>query len=214
MGRFHAFDLARELNNNGYLNKLITTYPKFKVREWGISNDKIISEIPLEILNRMNIKSKIRSPRFNNFLKTTHARNNKRHLDDCDVFIGWSSSSLNSLIECNRRGILSILERGSSHYSYQQKILTEEHERNDSKFNTNYYSWEKELLEYELADYISVPSTFVKSTFIEYGIPEEKLIVNPYGVDIGGFQQVEKGTMFFASYSVETYLFKKVVIIC
>jgi len=38
------------------------------------------------------------------------------------------------------------------------------------------------MQEYEEADYISIPSTFVKNSFIEKGIPEAKLIVNGYGV--------------------------------
>ena len=93
-------------------------------------------------------------------------------------------------------GAKTILERGSTHIEYQRDILKEEYET---------YSLpgaprdlprpkiiEKELKEYEEADKIAVPSAFVKRTFIEKGISEEKLFVNPYGVDLSSFRQEPK----------------------
>ena len=59
VGRFHAFNLASELENRGYLNKLITTYPKFKVSEWSIPNNKIVSKILYELFRRYGEKIKI-----------------------------------------------------------------------------------------------------------------------------------------------------------
>ena len=32
-GRFHAFDLAQYLNENKFLEKLITSYPKFYIKK-------------------------------------------------------------------------------------------------------------------------------------------------------------------------------------
>ena len=49
---------------------------------------------------------------------------------------------------------------------------------------------EKEEKEYEAADIITVPSNFVRSTFINSGIPEEKLVTIPYGVDLQHFSKV------------------------
>ena len=55
----------------------------------------------------------------------------------------------------------------------------EEAKRQNLKdFQPNLKHWERELLEYEYTDYISVPSQFVYNTFTEFGIPEEKLIKN------------------------------------
>ena len=196
-GRFHAFDLAKQLNRAGILNKLITTYPEFKVKEWGIESDKIISEVSLEILNRLNQKSNLNSNWFNSYLKTKHAKNSAKYLDDCDIFIGWSNSSLETLIDAKKKGITTVLERGSSHYSYQQNILKEEYEKQGIKFNPNYHSWQRELQEYKLTDYISIPSNFVKKTFIKHGVPEEKLLINPYGVDLTNFKQIPKEDNIF-----------------
>ena len=41
--------------------------------------------------------------------------------------------------------------------------------------------------EYKLSDYIAIPSNFCKKTFVDNGISEEKLFVNPYGVNLNNF---------------------------
>ena len=53
------------------------------------------------------------------------------------------------------------------------------------------------LLEYHLADYITVPSSFVKRSMNEAGINPEKIFVNPYGVDLSQFKQIPKQDNIF-----------------
>ena len=196
-GRFHAFDLAKQLDKAGILNKLITTYPKFKVEEWGIDANKIVSEVPLEILSRLNSKSKLSSNWLNSRLKMIHAKNSIKYLDGCDIFIGFSNSSLETLVEAKKRGIITVLERGSAHYSYQQNILMDEFKKQNLKFHPNHYSWKRELAEYDITNYISICSSFVKKSFIHHGVPEEKLIVNSLGVDFKIFSQIPKKDKIF-----------------
>ena len=77
-----------------------------------------------------------------------------------------------------------IIERGSTHISNQTDILKEEYKRNNIPFvATDPRIIERELREYELADAISVPSRYAALSFMERGIEEKKLIVNPLGVD-------------------------------
>jgi len=193
VGRFHAFDLAKQLKKHGVLNKLVTTYPKFKVKEWGLNSNEIISEIWLEILNRYRKKIPFfDESNINRFVKIQHAKNSANYINDADIVIGWSGSSLETIIEAKKHGKIFILERGSSHYSYQMNILKEEYEKQGLKYEQNFSVWQRELLEYELADYISIPSSFVKRTFIEQGIDERKLLINPYGVDLSSFRQIKK----------------------
>jgi len=45
---------------------------------------------------------------------------------------------------------------------------------------------ERELAEYQAADAIAVPTTFARQTFIDQGIPGDKIIVNPYGTGLSG----------------------------
>ena len=50
---------------------------------------------------------------------------------------------------------------------------------------------DKELEEYNLADFICVPSEYVKETFIKNGIAESKIIKIPYGVDLKEFSLIK-----------------------
>lgn len=194
VGRFHAFDLAKQLNNYGILNKLITTYPSFKVKEWGLKDKQIVTEVILELLNRYRKKIPLINDKvINNFVNKCHAKNCANFLKECDVHIGWSGSSLETILEAKKMGKIVVLERGSSHYSHQMKILKEEYKyfNLDVSFE-NYFNWQRELLEYELADYISIPSSFVKKSFIDQGFDESKLILNPYGVNLQSFKKIDK----------------------
>ena len=58
-GRFHAFNLAEQLNYKGYLNQLITSYPKFYIKKnFNISSDKVKTIISKEIFSRIISKNK------------------------------------------------------------------------------------------------------------------------------------------------------------
>ena len=56
VGRFHAFNLAKELQEKNVLNKLITTYPKTVVSNWQIKKELVKDEIFLELIRRFKDK--------------------------------------------------------------------------------------------------------------------------------------------------------------
>lgn len=203
-GRFHAFYLAQQLLKmlkRGYLKKLITSYPKFEVEKYGIPPEKIDSIIIKEILERgwgklLGFIKNRYNPQF--FISDLFDRLAVRKIEKCDIFVGWSSFSLYSLRKAKELGAITIIERGSSHIVYQQEILREEYEKFGLKFKgADPRIVEKELQEYEEADYISIPSLFVKRTFLEKGISEGKLIHIPYGVDLSEFTQIPKEDSIF-----------------
>jgi glycosyltransferase involved in cell wall biosynthesis len=198
VGRFHAFDLANQLQKTGVLYKLNTTYPKKIAKRWGIKIENIHSNILLEFLNRYFIRwfPFIKSS-LSIFIYKKQARSNRQFLSDADILISWSGASLEAIIEAKKNNVITILERGSCHYSLQMNLLVEEYARMGKVFNPNYPVWQRELLEYELTDFISIPSIFAKKSFIEYGIPESKLLVNPYGVDLTSFKQTPKEDSVF-----------------
>ena len=130
---------------------------------------------------------------FDNIAHKGIALTAAKFIHEADISIGWSGNSLEAIKESKKQGKIFILERGSSHYSYQMELLKEEAKRQNLKdFQPNLKIWERELLEYEYTDYISVPSQFVYNTFTEFGIPEDKLIKNPYGVNLEEFYPVKK----------------------
>jgi len=90
-------------------------------------------------------------------------------------------------------GAIAIVDRGSSHAQYNKEVLQEEYNK------LGVIKWlppasiiEKELREYELADYILIPSEFVRRSFIKKGMPDSKLIKIPYGVDLTYFYPTKK----------------------
>jgi len=201
-GRFHAFDLAQQLQKRGVLHRLITSYPKFKTMEWGIPKNKITSILSIELLRRgwNKLPRALKfgwSPSFYLHDRFDHLAAEKIP-NETELFIGWSGFSLHSLRRAKDMGALTILERGSSHMLYQTNILKEEYEKLGITPKVAHPKIiEKELEEYDLADYISIPSSFVKDTFIQHGISPEKLIQVPYGVDLGNFQPVAKKDQVF-----------------
>jgi glycosyltransferase involved in cell wall biosynthesis len=193
-GRFHIFNTAEELSKFDALYQFYTTYPKYFIKRWNINSTKYNTYPFLEILNR--IRSKFFRNIFNDsiFLKKIYDKLISITLSkDADIYISWGGYAYDSMLKAKKNDIKIILEIGSSHPFYAKNILEKEFKEYgskvtiDSKKNIN---WQLKTI--EMADYISIPSSFVKRTFIEYGVPEEKLLVNPYGVDLSKFRQVDK----------------------
>lgn len=197
LGRFHAFNLAQQLQQRGALELLISTYPTFEITKYGIDHSLVRSLWSLEIMAR----AWQRVPRW---LKHEHnlqfwfhehfdqvAQNYLSH--SSDLFVGWSSLCFYSLRRAKELGSLRVVDRGSSHMEYQTQILQEEYERWGLKFTATHPGvYERELQEYAEADWIAIPSLFVKRTFLERGIPESKLIHVPYGTSLTEFYPVFK----------------------
>jgi len=201
-GRFHAFDLAAQLGKRGLLGKLITSYPKYKVSEWGIPKEKIISIIDQEIMMRawrtLSNQFKLKLD-LNYFFNERFDKKAKELIaGDSQLLVGWSGNSLHSIRKSRKNGIKTIIERGSSHIEYQRDILREEYEMNGLIAQLPHPKYvEKELMEYAEADFISIPSLYVKKTFMGKRFPEEKLLHVPYGVDLSSFFQIPKQDKVF-----------------
>jgi len=211
VGRFHGFDLARELQAHGMLNSVLSTYPANITKRWGIDASKARGEPFLEACRRFGSRQRlIENAKLLAFVATRHARNAARHLSkESDIFIGWSGSSLEALISAKKAGKITILERGSSHCNEWRALMRDENARFGNDFDEMYFFWQRELLEYELADYISIPSTFVRDSFIRSGVCEEKLLVNPYGVDLSSFRSQEKSDDTFRVINVGGLHYRK-----
>jgi len=195
-GRFHAFNLAKQLQNHNHLHKLISTYPNFAINNYGINNDLIYSIWYLEVLAR-SLPRELKSWQWR-LLEQFDLEVAKYIKPDFDIFVGWSGANLKSLQRAKEMGITTIVERGSSHIRYQTRILEEEYEKWGLKFNKTHPAiYERELAAYQDADMIAIPSIFVKQTFIEQGIPESKLIHIPYGTSLEQFYRLPKKDNIF-----------------
>lgn len=200
-GRFHAFYLAHELYLRGYLEKLITSYPKIEVNKYGIPKDRVNTVVLKEILERSyrklpNLFRKSYNPQA--FLSNLYDRAAINYLVPADIFVGWSSFSLYTLRKAKKMGMVTVLDHGSSHIEFQDEILREEYDKFGVRAELAHPKIiEKEIQEYKEVDYISIPSAYVKKTFLEKGIPESKIIHVPYGVDLTVFKQIPKEDKIF-----------------
>ena len=190
--RFHAYELARELAKKDVLLKLYSGLPYFKAAQSGVPKDKYKSIILPEIIARVgrkmpfNISSTLNlNLRMDMFFDDWVSRILP---EDLDVFLGWSGCCLRSIEVAKRQGAVAVLERGSSHIEVQMELLCDEYERWGIPFlGYTHRVVERELQGYETADYIAVPSDFSYNSFVQKGIPEEKLLLAPYGVSMNDF---------------------------
>lgn len=204
-GRFHAFYLAHQLYKRDHLSQLITSYPKFEVEKYGIPREVVSSLLPYEACDRLwnrwlpkKLKPKIDITRhFNESFGKAAAACLQ---EDTDIYVGWSSKSAAGLKKARALGAVTILERGSSHPEYHRDVLVEEYETYGLKEKADFQkvNYRHEAIhEYELTDYISVPSEFAKRTFVERGFPSNRIITVPYGVDLSQFRPLPKESDVF-----------------
>lgn len=193
-GRFHIFDLARQMERLGHLAHMYTGYPRFKVD--GLPREKV-STFPWLIgssmaLGRFGLGAI--AERFNYPATVSFARWMSRHLVECDVFHSLSQFGLEShRVAKEEYGALTICDRGSVHILCQQNILTEEYNRQNVPFpGIDPRAIQRELWEYGNCDLIFVPSSFAYRSFVESGVPEYKLRKNPFGADLRMFRPVAK----------------------
>jgi glycosyltransferase involved in cell wall biosynthesis len=95
-------------------------------------------------------------------------------------------------------GKIWICDRGSAHILTQKKILEDEYKYwgvPPPIFTPEHL--ERCVAEYEEANAITVPSQFARRSFLEHGIPSERVFVCPYGVDLSEFHPAVKADSIF-----------------
>lgn len=198
-GRFHTFDLARQLLRRGVLCRLYTAYPPWKVDGFP---PVVVRTFPWvlalrEVAARVGWTGAARV--LDPWVTETFDRWVASRLEPCDVYHCLSSFGLfTHRVARERHGALTVCDRGSSHIVYQDELLAEEHARWGLPYRpTDRRLVERELREYEECDRILVPSGFAYRSFVEKGVPEEKLAKVPYGVDLELFRPVPKDDEIF-----------------
>ena len=193
-GRFHIFDLARQLARAGALQRLYTAYPRWKVEALSREMVRTFPWLALAAhgagrLRFHSIQRTLDWLQMRTFDSWVSGR-----LEHCDAFHCLSGFGLVSHRAAKARyGALTICDRASSHIRFQDRILRDEYSRLGIPYRPiDPRVVERELAEYEECDLIFIPSRFAQRSFIENGITEEKLRVVPYGVDLDMFRPVDK----------------------
>lgn len=191
-GRWHAFDLARELQARGALDRLVTSYPRWKTRQWGIPDERVRSFFWHYLITRsiwecggerLDIAlSRFFCPWFGRAAR--HACRAARHLHI------WAGAGLEIMRQ--RAGGPSptiLLDRASAHRTEQDRILAAEFREQRQRWPARPRSMsQRELEEYRLSDGVVVPSLFVLRTFLRQGFPEERIHLAGLGVNLQAFR--------------------------
>jgi glycosyltransferase involved in cell wall biosynthesis len=193
-GVFHHFDLARELESRGYLRRIYSTFPWRRLVREGVPRERV-GMFPWLHAPLIAFEQRWRLPR--RLSRELHTANLEffdnwiaARIEPCDVFVTLSGTGLKTGALVQRRGGSFVCDRGSTHIRYQDRILSEEFAR--WGFDTQICDprvIRLEEAEYAQADAITVPSSFARRSFLEMGIPGDKVHAIPYGVRLDRFQK-------------------------
>jgi glycosyltransferase involved in cell wall biosynthesis len=180
----NSFEALKGIYARGYLEKVVAygnrqkEIPARYIRPMRFYASKIFSNLPARYYYPAKMKSLDR-------LTVRVLRKG------ADLFHGWSGSSLRSLRYCRERGIVSFMENPAPHFRYNEEIIGAEYDRlgirwkKDPEVFKRFFGFEPDYLqgEYDAAQYLLLESEFTRDTFLSQGLPGEKLLVIPPGVD-------------------------------
>ena len=195
IGKFHMFDLARQMLRLGQHVTLYTGNPMLKV------------DADLRALTRNYPVWHTMSALRHRFLPTSRStwwqdidmRTMGRWLarsiqsDNTDVLDGLDGPGPDAGRLMKSACKVWVCNRGSAHILTQKQILEEEHRRWGARppiFSDKHL--DRCVAEYEEADAIVVPSDFAKQSFIAHGLKPSTIYVQPYGVDLDLFKPLAK----------------------
>ncbi|GAB3264672.1 hypothetical protein GCM10027347_31880 [Larkinella harenae] len=197
IGRFHHFHLARQLERFKLLDNIYTGYPKFKLKdEQGIPKDKVKTFPWIHTLfMKRGLLGLDNWDWFDKEWEWVDIQSIDRYvasrIKQPTILIALSGTGLYAGKKAKERDGLYVCDRGSSHIQFQNEILLEEYQRWGISFKgIDPRVIQKEEAEYQQADRITVPSEFVKKTFVDKGIPESKLSKIPYGARLERFYKM------------------------
>lgn len=202
IGKFHVFDLARELNAQGVLQRIFTAYPRFKLTDEGLPASKIDTfpwvHAPYMFVSNGNLLGRRAMWLWEHLDSISFDKHVALNLQPCDVFVGLSGATLLSGRAARLQGARYVCDRGSSHIRVQQQLLRDEHEHWGISAKTLPFASvdprtvDREELEYAEADCITVPSRFAERSFISQGVPPGKIKRLPYGVSLEKFYPTQQ----------------------
>ncbi len=187
-GRFHSFYLAKSLQKNGLLKHYFSAGMPDD-RDF-FSAEKISFYSSINFADRFFIKFKL--DRIFNLSAWYVARDelfdylvsSKVFLQNPKVITAWGNSALRTFSRASNN-TTKVLEIGSMHILEQEQRLKDEFEKRSIYFPKILQANKSKMLkEYEVADFIMVPSDQVKNSFLQRGFLPEKIIKIKYGCNL------------------------------
>lgn len=194
-GVFHHFELAHELAKRGMLSGIYSTFHWGRLKREGLAREVVrpfpwIHPAQIAIHGVAPIPGAI-NKHIDRAVRWTLDAYVARSLPTCDAYVALSGSGLKSGRTAQGRGAIYVCDRGSSHIRFQDQIVSEEYQMwGVDRPVADPFFIAREEAEYAQADAITVPSSFALRSFLEKGVPKEKLHRIPYGVRLDRFQRV------------------------
>jgi starch synthase len=199
-GVFHHFELAREMELRGHLERVYSTWPWARLKREGLAHERVETYPWIHVLEYAAGRSPVPVPWLTDELGYRNAlsfdrwtlrkmQKRARQSGRVDALIGLAGSGLSTGRWLQSEGGKFICDRGSTHQRYQEQVVSEEYRRwgvNIPVSDIRDTLREEEI--YAMADAITVPSHFAERSFVEMGVPAEKIKVIPYGVRLEAFQ--------------------------
>jgi glycosyltransferase involved in cell wall biosynthesis len=191
-GRFHAFDVARELSRRNDVT-VFTNYPKWAARRFGLLPDQVRSFWMHGVISRGAwwLRENLSLPYPEAALHRLFGRwAAARIAKECwDVVHSFSGASEEILHATSGHTTLRMMVRGSAHIVEQARILEEEERRARTRLDRpSPWMISREQREYSLADRIYVLSSFARDSFLRHGIRPENLPMVPHGAELDHFR--------------------------
>jgi len=181
-----AYHAVRGLHRHGVLHRLLcgscrpTEIPRQRIRALGLAS-RVLRK--LAVYDRTSWLWYLHSLLYDRWAA--------RHLEPANLFHVWGNHGLVSLHRAKAMGMETVVERASSHPLFQAHLLREEYARWGLTFRIPQAVLRRAMAEMEVADYVLIPSDFVRRTFLERGFPESKLLQVPFGTDTSRFRPAD-----------------------
>ena len=197
----HDREFLSALLRSGANVRTIRSWPEFEVESWGPGGKR-------ELIARHAAYRRIQWLTWAAWRRIPWARHRetpraalyslfdvwaRRYIKKCDLFVGWSQVCMHCLRRAKDLVAITVLEHPMAHVSSWMRTVSEELETRGSRSKGSYGLFPGPLVkrmhsEYRISDRVSTLSTFARSTFLEAGFPEERLIQIPLGVDFQLFR--------------------------
>ncbi|MEX2284609.1 MAG: glycosyltransferase family 4 protein [Gemmatimonadota bacterium] len=179
-GRFHAFDLGVGLQAGGHNVIVHTNYPARVARRFGLPAGHVVSNPMHGVAARL--AHRITPRNAETWINPWFGRWAAKRLAErsWDIVHIWSSVATEWLDHPAAQGTRCGIARGSAHIRTQRMLLDEEEHRIGARLDKP-SDWiiEREEYEYSRASRVVVPSRFAYQSFIDRGVPRERLRLVP-----------------------------------
>ncbi len=192
-----AYFTVKESYNRSILDNIIVIdYADTK----GINKERFVRGIPggkntsrlLYLVSKMKKNFKARE-----YIENFFDNFGSKHID-ADILYCWPRL-LKSIEKAQKHNSITVLHGSTAHPNQTKKIGASEHKKysqNSPNFNSSHLK--KHIKSFEGVDYIFALSTYAKETYIEQGIPEDKIAtVIGMGVDTEKFIPTAKNNEEF-----------------